>query len=134
MAKNMNEQDNEVFFVEVKEPDEVKRSLLESLKQILELLQKFEKFKRIRHEKMEKIHKLRNLVKDTNKLFGNLKLKLPQTSLKLAPVNKAQRQNEKHISKKKEPKEGRMPKKDRTEMEKLEAELSAIESKLKSFT
>ena len=134
MAKNLKEQDSEVFFVEVMDPAEIRRNILESLKQILELLQKFEKFKHLRHEKLQKIQKLRSLMKDTNKMLGNLKLKLPQTSLKYMPANKEKKTSAKPSRKKKEAKEEKIPKKEKTELERLEAELSAIESKLKSFT
>jgi len=132
MAKNAKEQDNEVFFVQVSEPDEVRRDILESLKEILELLQKFEKFKHRRHEKLEKIQHLRKLIKDANKLMGNLKLKLPQTNLRGMAVRESPKP-----AKKKEIKEAPKKKetrKEKTELEKLEDELSAIESKLKSFT
>ena len=132
MLKNLKEQDNELFFVEVKEPAEVRRSILEALKEILELLQRFEKFKHIRHEKLAKIQKLRGLVKDANKMLGNLKAKLPQTNFKTY-IPKEQKQPKKSIQKK-EAKEEKAPKKGKTELERLEAELSAIENKLKSFS
>ena len=133
MAKNAKEQDNEIFFVQVKEPVEVRKDILESLKEILELLHRFEKFKQERHKKLERIQHLRKLVRDSNKLIGNLKLKLPQINLKgiaardsPKPVKKAQKKKgEKEVQKERP--------KNKTELEKLEGELSAIESKLKSF-
>ena len=51
----MKEQNNELFFVEVKEPNEVRRNILEILKEILEMLHKFEKFKHIKQKKLEHI-------------------------------------------------------------------------------
>ena len=133
MAKNLKEQDNELFFVEVKEPAEVRRNILEVLKEIIELLQKFEKFKHIRHEKLAKIQKLRSLVKDANKILGNLKAKLPQTNFR-AYIPAEAKKPKKPLPKKKEAKEEKPQKREKTELERLEAELSAIESKLKSFT
>jgi hypothetical protein len=130
MARGIKGQDSEVLFVQVAEPDEIRRDILESLKEILETLQRFEKFRRTRHDKLEKIQHLRKLVKETHKLMGNLKLRLPQTSFKVTapkepkPAKKSQKQKE-------------APKKEarkRTELDRLEEELSAIESKLKSFT
>ena len=132
MPKNPKEQDNELFFVEIKEPAEFRRNILESLKQILEMLQKFEKFRHVRNEKLVKIQKLRNLVKDANKIMINLKSKLPQTSLKGMAAREAPKPK-KIPQKKKEAKEEKIPKKEKTELERLESELSAIESKLKSF-
>ena len=132
----MKEQSNELFFVQVKKPNEVRKDILETLREIVETLHRFEKFKRIRHEKLEKINKLRGLLRETNKVFGNLKSKLPQTNLRATLAREAPRQPKKHHRKSKKAKvaEEKMPKKEMTEVNKLEAELTAIESKLKSLT
>lgn len=135
---NMKEQDTELFFVEVKGPSEVRRNILETLKEIVELLQRFEKYRHIRHEKLEKIQKLRALLKDANKMLGSLRLKLPQTNLR-ATVSAGQKQPKKpHHKKRKKGKAAeeapKVPKREATELEKLESELNAIESKLKSLT
>ena len=133
MVKNMKEHNAELLFVEIREPDEVRRHILETLKEVLELLQKFESFKHLRHKKMERIDKLKILMRDANKLMGVLKSKLPQTSLKgMIPKQHAPKQK-KAEAKKKETTE-KVPKKERTELDKLQSELNAIESKLKSFT
>ena len=132
MGKNIKEQSG-LFFVQITEPDLVRRNILESLKQILELLQGFEKFKQIRHEKTNKIQKLRTLVRHTNKMMAELKSKMPQTSLRVA-VQKQPRNPVKEIThKKKEMIKSKVPKKETTELERLQSELSAIESKLKNF-
>src|SRR3990167_5884154 len=116
MVKNMKEQKSELFFVEIREPDEVRRHILETLKEVLELLQKFESFKHLRHEKMEKIQKLRILMRDAGKLMGELKAKLPQTSLKgMVPKQHAPKQK-KAEAKKKEEKAEKVPKKERTDI------------------
>ncbi len=131
MVKNPKEQTSEAFFVQIKEPSEVKRNILETLKDILQLLQQFEKFKHLRHEKLEKIQRIRSLIRDTNKTLGILKSKLPQASFKPIP-RPIQKQQKKAAAKKKVVKEAQ--KKHKTELDKLEAELNAIESKLKNFT
>ena len=135
----MKEQSNELFFVEIRDSNEVRKNILESLKEILEVLHRFEKFKQLRHEKLEQIHKLRILVKSTAKLTVDLRNKLPQTSLK-GTVAKVPQANEKKIQPKKTKKakiaktaEEKAPKKEKSEVEKLESELSAIESKLKDL-
>jgi len=131
MVKNARENNNELFFVEIREPSEVRKHILETLKDVLELLQKFESFKHLRHDKMVRIDKLRVLMRDANKLMGVLKTKLPQTSLKgMVPKQHAPKKVQ---AKKKEMPE-KVPKKERTELDKLQFELNAIESKLKSFT
>ena len=136
---NPREQSNELFFVEVRGPEEVRRLILETLKEILQVLQKFEQFKHIRHRKLEHINKLRSLIKDANKMLGNLKAKLPQTSLRASIVKekKAQAQKAHHKKSKKkmlEAKQEKPPKKEMTELDKLESELNAIESRLKGLT
>ncbi len=130
------EQNNELFFVQVKEPNDVRRDILEALKEIVEVLQRFEKFKGIRQEKMEKIHTLRGLLKDANKILGNLKIKLPQTNLRATVIkeHQAQPKKEPHKKIKTARAEEKAPKKELTEIEKLETELSAIESRLKNLS
>ena len=139
---SLKENNNELFFVQLKEPNETRRSVLETLREILELLHKFEKFKSARQEKLERIQKLKVLLRGTNKLFGDLKTKLPQMNIKIAaniPAAKAPSeapiQSSKLPQKKKEVKPAqKAPKKEMTEVEKLETELSAIESKLKNLS
>ena len=130
----VKEQDTGLFFVEVKEPSEVRRNILEILKEIVETLQRFEKFKHIRHEKIENMHKLGRLLKETNKTLGDLKSKLPQTNLR-AIVKETPKQSKAHHKKKKKGKvvAEKSQQKDMTEIEKLESQLSAIESKLKGL-
>ena len=130
MKKVKEQHGNELFFVQIKEPSEVRRSILESLKEILEMLQRFEKFRHIRHDKLMKIQKLRVLMRDANKLLGDLKSRLPQTSLKGVAVKEAKQTKKPAKKREAQPQQ----KKEKTELERLEAELSAIESKLKSFT
>jgi len=47
---------DDILFVEVHQSDEVRRNILESLKDLVENLQRFEKFKEQRKEKIEKIN------------------------------------------------------------------------------
>lgn len=134
-GEKLKEQNNELFFVQIKEPTNIRRDILGSLKEILEILQRFEKFKHLRHEKLENIQKLRVLLKNMNKMLGILRLKLPQTNLRATVMKQAPKQPIKahHKKKKKGATEEKAPKKEMTEIEKLEAELSAIEGKLKSL-
>lgn len=133
----MKEQNSEIFFVEVKNPTEIRKCILETLKDILEVLHRFESFKRVRSKKLENLHKLRALLKDANKMLGNLKLNLPQTNLKavaakipLKKQEKAQPASKKSVS----APQAKPQKREMTELDKLNAELDAIESKLKSLT
>jgi hypothetical protein len=129
------EQESHLFFVQIRDPVKVRRGILETLKEIVEVLQRFEKFRQLRHEKLEKINHLRVLLRQANRMLGDLRGKLPQTNLRAAiageaPVHKVPRKKKKSkASEEKAPQKREM-----THLEKLEAELSAIESKLKSLT
>ena len=142
----MNQKEDHVFFVKIKDPTEVRRSLLESLKDIVESLQGFEKFKAIREEKLGNIIKLRNDVKDLIKLSSSLKATLPETKLRIALEKAKKVKRRKHKAGEKTPnkpekkaaktgaKETKAEKpRPMTDLEKLESELSAIESRLASL-
>ena len=124
----------ELFFVRVRDPVEVRRNILETLREIVEVLHRFEKFKQLRHEKIEKISHLRVLLRQSNRMLGDLRGKLPQTNLR-ATVQRETAHKAHHRKKKKGKviEEKAPQKKELTQVEKLEAELSAIENKLKSL-
>ena len=136
----MKEQTNHLFFVQLKDPNQIRRNILETLKGILEILQRFEKFKQIRHQKLENINKLRASLKETNKMFGTLKLKLPQINLRIPVEKKLPVQAKEEQIKQNQPEKKKVvlplkkPKREMTEVDKLESELSAIESRLKDLT
>lgn len=131
------EHNGELFFVRVKDPNEVRKNILETLKDIVEVLRRFEKFRQTRHHKIEKIGHLRIVIKEANKMLGDLRAKLPQTNLRAVVVKEAKHAKKTHHKKKKgksaEEKMEKAPRKEATELDKLEAELSAIEGKLKSL-
>ena len=136
----MKEQTNHLFFVQLKDPNQIRRNILETLKGILEILQRFEKFKQIRHQKLENINKLRASLKETNKMFGTLKLKLPQINLRIPVEKKPPVQAKEEQIKKNQPEKKKVvlqlkkPKREMTEVDKLESELNAIENRLKDLT
>ena len=137
MVNIKKQQSEDLFFVQVKEPSEIRRNILETLRDIVGILQKFEKFKYIRHQKLEKINHLRVQLNHANKMMGNLRLKLPQTNLKAAIVRETSKMPKKPVykkSKEKSEEKEKLQKKVPTELERLESELNAIESKLKSLT
>lgn len=120
-----------MFFVEVNQSDEVKRNILESLKEIVENLQRFEKFKETRKEKIENIEKLGKIMKEINKVVPRLKESLPETKIRAKKVSNG---NEKKVVavEKKTPEEV-AKRKPATELQKLESELTDIEDKLRSL-
>ena len=130
------EKDKDAFFVEIREPNEIKRNILESMKDIVEGLQRFEKFKDIRKDKIHNIDRLRKTVKEINKLVADLKSALPESKLRAINLKPVLKEGQKSKSgKKKKHKKSKEPeeKKPVTEIEKLESELGAIEEKLGSL-
>ena len=103
-----------------------------SLKDIVESLKRFEKFKEVGKEKIHSVNKLRRDIKELNKLVSNLKNALPESKLreiKIKPILSKGKKSKK-IKNKKEEVEVMKPK---TELEKLESELGAIEEKLQGL-
>jgi len=135
----MKEESN-IFFVGVREPEEVKKNLLESLKEVVESLRRFEKFKEIREEKARNISKLRDDIKELAGVASRLKAALPETKLRIAVESFKKPKKKRHAGKKAEAQKTEVKKEaiDKvrrpvSELEKLEAELSAIESKLSAL-
>ena len=126
----MEKESRDIFFAEVKEPEEVRRNILESLKEIVESLQRFEKFKETRKDKLHNINKLGKIVKNTNKLVLDLKKSFPETKIRtMKAISKTAEKKKIGIRKKKEVAE----RKPLTELQKLESELSEIEGNLESL-
>ena len=139
-GEKLKEHNNSIFCVRLREPYELRRNILETLRELLELLQRCEKFKQIRHEKVERIRKLVTLMKETNKLMGRLKVKLPQTNLKGIVLRETPVKTQKPYDKKNkkgksvEEKTEKVPKREMTEIDRLESELKAIEGKLRNLS
>lgn len=124
------QEEKELFFVGVRNPIELRRTMLESSKEIIEDLQKYERLKALRAEKAKQIEKLRTIVKEINRLVAKLKAELPTTSLRIEEMPQKLKKPE-MVKPKKTAKEIKAePKKELTELEKLESELDAIEQRL----
>jgi len=131
-------EDRDKLFVEVNQPSEVRRNVLESLKEVIESLERFEKFKEARHVKIENINMLGEIMKEISKISSSLRQSLPEMKLgaiKSGAPNIVKKkmplvaEKEKAEDKTKETEE----KKPDAELQKLEAELNAIEAKLGSL-
>jgi chromosome segregation ATPase len=128
--------EEETYYVGVKNPVEVRKTVLEASKELVEALHRYEKFKEIRDEKNTEIAKLKSSVKEINKLVGKLKSALPKSKISVSKKKKPeQKQKDKTSTSKKKNKEEikEVPKKKLTEIDKLESELEDIESKLNSL-
>jgi len=128
MAKPEKEK---VFYVEVKEPLDLRKNLLEYSKMVVKSLQKYERFKELRRQKIEYMFTLRGIIKEIKRLNNDLISKLPETKVK------EEKRERKVFPKGKKEIEEEIIKaeiKKMNELETLEAELSSIEAKLNTLS
>ena len=71
--KKKRKRSEEVFYVGVRDPTEVRRNLLESAREAVRFLQRYEKLKEIREQKFQAMLQLDAEVKDLRSLVGKLK-------------------------------------------------------------
>ncbi|MEM3127160.1 MAG: hypothetical protein QW331_03785 [Candidatus Woesearchaeota archaeon] len=142
------EKEDDMLFVEIRGPVEVRRNILEATRDVVQHLQRYERFKQVREEKAVEIAKLKTNIKDINRLIGKLRSALPKTKLRIkmheevAAVEQRQKELEEKRKKaekkaKKEEKkvEPEQPKKkELSEIEKLEKELGEIEGRLNKLS
>jgi len=118
MAKK--EQQDE-YFVGLTSPDDVKRGVLESSKELLGSMKGVENLKDIREEKKEEIANLKKIVKSSSLLMSKIKNRLP----KVHPlIKKTEKEEEPAVSR---------PVRMVSEVDRLQSELDEIEKKLNSL-
>ena len=130
-------QQEEPLFVGVNNPLEIRRNLLEASKGVVESLKRYETLKATRERKLIAVNTLKKDLKETSKLIFRLRASLPNVAIKSPPIKKEKAiaviKKEpvvKKVSKRASP----VPKKPKTELDKLEDELSEIEGKLNSIS
>ena len=141
----MKKEDN-VFFVGVKHPVEVRRTILETSRQTIASMQRFEAFKQIREEKQKQISLLKKNLSEISKLVNNFRSELPKTPLRASHDSKIKSYSEEEVKAKltkktskakltrEEKKKVKEYRKEQTELQRLEEELAEIESKLKDIS
>ena len=124
------EKEEDLFFVEVLEPADVRKDILESQKIVIGGLQRYENIKFLRAKKAESINKLKGELKKLAKELTELKTVLPSAGIKVISRPRKKAKVVKKEKVKEEKKVERMP---ASELEKLESELQDIEKKLSSL-
>lgn len=124
------EKEEDLFFVEVLEPADVRKDILESQKIVIGGLQRYENIKFLRAKKAESINKLKGELKKLAKELSELKTVLPSAGIKVISRPRKKAKVVKNEQAKEEKKVNRMP---ASELEKLESELQDIEKKLSSL-
>lgn len=75
--------EEEEYYVNVREPAELRRNLLETSRQVVLSLQKYEHFKVSR--KREELDNLKRTLREINELIGRLKKEMPAKKTKALP-------------------------------------------------
>lgn len=128
----MAKDDQDVFYVNLNDPVEVHRAILESTKHVLANLKNYESFKQIRKYKVEYFTQLKHVMGELNLLVNRLNREMPKTGLRIvqekvvpavhtnvkkAPVPEPEKEIPEHKSK----------------IDALEEELNDIEAKLRGL-
>ena len=71
------------YFVQIKDPTDMRRSILGSSRQIIEILQRYEKIKALRIKKLEAISRLREQNKEINLIIAKMKKSFPKSGLRV---------------------------------------------------
>ncbi len=147
-TKKAEKEEQDVFYVGIKDPIEIRRSILESSREVVQYLQRAERFRATRAEKGEQIAKLRSIMNEIHSLVRKLRAELPKTNLRVkmhkheevvvkeeaaAKKTEERKAKESKAGKKEIPAARAAPaakSKESSELEKLEAELGEIESRL----
>ena len=112
--------EDETYYVNVREPIETRKRLLETSRNVVVALQKYEIYKLKRTKKENFVDQLRNNFKEINTLIMQLKKELPTIKIKrrTSPVTNIKTKKKVAV------------KKGKRELEDLHKELKDIESKL----
>jgi 4-hydroxy-3-methylbut-2-enyl diphosphate reductase IspH len=136
--------EQDVLYVGLSDPIEIRRTILEATKDSVEMLQKFEKFRAVREEKVATINQLQEQLREVAKLVAKLKTEMPKVDIRIKlhgeqemiereikaakEVDKLKKQKERKLVRK--PVKNISKRRELGELEKLEAELTNIEQKL----
>ena len=124
MAKKTKQ---DLYFVNIEDPLNFRRELLQSIKLMLTLLKDSEKLNLIRKKKLIKFKEIHQSIEDINSIYKQFKIHLPKLPKKHSFNNKVTED----ISSTKE--KIIIPKKDSSELDKLEEELRNVEEELKKL-
>ena len=116
----------DIYFVRIDEPSELRRTLLESSKTVVRSLQMYEALRVLRVEKVEEIMNLKKRISELDLLISKLKRSLPKS--KKPNIDFERKENIRNIRNiRVEPKE------EGNELLRLERELREIENKLSNI-
>jgi len=114
----------DVFYVGVNYPNSVRKTVLESMREVVLVLKGYDNFRLKRMEKATKITNLQNIVKEIDSLFSKFKRDMPKSGARVNTVSRSHNKSRKKI---------RDDSSHRSHVNKLAKELEEIESRLNQF-
>ncbi|MFC1753151.1 hypothetical protein ACFL96_07115 [Thermoproteota archaeon] len=127
--------DKDVFYVEIHNPVDFRRSVLEASRDLLRGLQKYEDLKKVRNKKLKEISILKSVIKEINSLVNQARNVLPSVNAPVPDIPKVKVVNIKKTATpaKKGAKKGVKAEPKIGEVAELETQLKDIEGKLASL-
>jgi hypothetical protein len=120
----------EVFYVNINNSHDLRRTILETSKQVIENLHSFEKFKTIRAERIKAMEQLIIQFREINDISSQMKIDMPKIKMP-AFKKKLEAKVKKEVEQEKPKKEFKHETDD--ELKKLEAAISQIENRLEEI-
>ncbi|MBD3313563.1 hypothetical protein GF345_03905 [Candidatus Woesearchaeota archaeon] len=127
---------DDVYYIEIQNPVDFRKSVLEASRDLLRGLQKNEDLKKIRAKKAKEVSNLKSIIKEINTLVNQAKNLMPAASIKTAEAAKPKESKKKESStgsKKGKKQEPEQKKSKPAEVNELEKQLKDIEEKLSSL-
>ena len=123
--------EEELFFVGIRDPIEIRKELLTSSKNLIDSLRRYEAYKDVKEEKLRHIMELKHVFDELMVLNKKLRNHLPRTPLKAPPILKEMQmmRQEKPMPTAK----GKPMKIGKSKIDVLEDELAKIEERLGSL-
>ncbi len=121
--------EEELFFVGIRDPVELRKELLTSSKNLIDSLRRYEAFKDLKEEKLQHIIELKRVFDELLVLNRKLRNHLPRIPVKVPVLSEMQREAPRPSSKA----SGKAVKMARNKIDVLEQELAKIEERLGSL-
>lgn len=136
----MKKTEQDLLFVELKEPSSTRRDVLMSTKDILDILKRYEEYRVVSLEKQRSIEELKRVVDSLQSLNRRLRSKMPKPPISLPEVRTARALPEDtadSLSREKEDEfiKGPQPEmaRPKSKLDSLQEELEKIESRLEEL-
>jgi polyhydroxyalkanoate synthesis regulator phasin len=118
--------EEELFFVGIRDPIELRKELLTSSKNLIDSLRRYEAYKDIKEEKLQHVMELKHVFDELLVLNKKLRNRLPRIPIKTPPVMR-------EMPEPRQIQKGKPVKLTRNKIDVLEEELSKIEERLGSL-